>query len=151
LNHVVESVTRMLHADAAANFCKVETSLSPDLPAIEGDPTQLQQVMVNLIRNAFEAMRNTPPNRRAVEITTKHNGRGGVSVAVRDYGCGISEATGEHLFQQFFTTKQEGLGMGLAIVRSIIESHGGTITAENADRSGARFHFHLPSNEELTQ
>ena len=137
----------MVQPDAAAHFCKMEVSLAQDLPAVEGDPTQIQQVLINLVRNAFDAMRDTPPSRRIVEIATNSNGDGTICVAVRDYGSGISESTRERLFEQFFTTKEEGLGMGLAIVRSIIEAHGGSITAENADGGGARFHFRLPIKE----
>ena len=105
--------------------------------------------MINLVRNAFDAMRDAPPGRRVVEIATDYNGDGAVGIAVRDYGSGISEAARERLFEQFFTTKDEGLGMGLAIVRSIIEAHGGTITAENVDGGGARFHFRLPVTEKM--
>jgi PAS domain S-box-containing protein len=151
LNDVVKAVTHMVHPDAAANFCKVEMSLAPDLPAIEGDPIQIQQVLINLVRNAFDAMRDTPPSRRIVEIATNSNGDGTISVTVRDYGCGISEKTRERLFEQFFTTKEEGLGMGLAIVRSIVEAHGGSIAAENADGGGAHFHLRLPASEAMPQ
>jgi signal transduction histidine kinase len=126
-------------------------SLARDLPAIEGDPIQIQQLLINLVRNAFDAMRDTTPSRRIVEIATNSNGDGTISVTVRDYGGGISEKTQERLFEQFFTTKEEGLGMGLAIVRSIVEAHGGTIAAENADGGGARFHFRLPAKEGTPQ
>jgi signal transduction histidine kinase len=129
----------------------VEMSLAEDLPTIEGDPTQMQQVLINLVRNAMDAMRDTPPNHRKVHIATNNNGNATVCVAVRDHGCGISEATEDRLFEQFFTTKEEGLGMGLAIVRSIIEAHGGRVAAENADGGGARFYFHLPTSEEAPQ
>ena len=151
LNDVVKTVTRMVHPDAAAQLCKVEMSLAQNLPAFEGDPTQIQQVLINLIHNAFDAMRSTPPSGRKVEIVTSYNGDGTICAAVRDHGSGISEPTRERLFEQFFTTKEEGLGMGLAIVRSIVEAHGGTITAENADGGGARFRFHLPIKEGLPQ
>src|SRR5204863_1926982 len=104
----------MVHPDAAAQFCKVEMSLAPDLPSVEGDPIQIQQVLINLVRNAFDAMRDAPPTRRTVEIATAHNGDRTICVAVRDYGSGISDATRKRLFEQFFTTKDEGLGMGLA-------------------------------------
>jgi signal transduction histidine kinase len=86
-----------------------------------------------------------------VEITTDCNGEGIIEVAVRDYGSGISDAIRNRLFEQFFTTKDEGLGMGLAIARSIVEAHGGTISAENAQGGGARFHFRLPITEEMPQ
>jgi signal transduction histidine kinase len=148
---VVKAVAHMIQPDAAAQFCKMEMSLAPDLPAIEGDPTQIQQLLINLVRNAFDAMHDTAPIRRVVEVATAHNGDGTISVAVRDYGSGISETTCERLFEQFFTTKEEGLGMGLAIVRSIVEAHGGSIAAENAEGGGARFHFRLPINDGASQ
>jgi len=151
LNDVVKAVTHMVHLDAAAHFCKVEMSLARNLPAIDGDPSQIQQVLINLVRNAFDAMRDTPPSGRKVEIATTYNGDGTICVAVRDYGSGIPEPTPERLFEQFFTTKEEGLGMGLAIVRSIVEAHGGSIAAENADGGGARFHFRLPTKDGMPQ
>jgi PAS domain S-box-containing protein len=151
LNDVVKAVTHMVHLDAAAHFCKVEMSLARNLPAIDGDPSQIQQVLINLVRNAFDAMRDTPPSGRKVEIATTYNGDGTICVAVRDYGSGIPEPTLERLFEQFFTTKEEGLGMGLAIVRSIVEAHGGSIAAENADGGGARFSFRLPTKDGMPQ
>lgn len=151
LNDVVKAVTLIVQPDAAAHFCRVEMSLAQDLPAIEGDPTQIQQVLINLVHNAIDAMHDTAPGRRTVAIATNYNGDGTISVAVRDYGSGISEATRERLFEQFFTTKEEGLGMGLAIVRSIIEAHGGSIAAENAEGGGTRFQFRLPAKEEISQ
>jgi two-component system sensor kinase FixL len=151
LNDVVKAVVHMVRADAAAQACKIELSLTKDLPAIEGDPTQMQQVLINLVRNAFDANRNALPSRRVVDIATDYNGDGTICVAVRDYGTGISSATRERLFEQFFTTKDDGLGMGLAIVRSIIEAHGGTVAAENAEGGGARFHFRLPIKEGVPQ
>jgi PAS domain S-box-containing protein len=149
LNDVAKAVTYMVQADAAARSCKVELFLARDLPATEGDPTQIQQAILNLVHNAFDAMDHTPPSRRIVEIATSYDGDNTICVVVRDYGSGISEATRQRLFEQFFTTKEEGLGMGLAIVRSIVEAHGGSIAAENADGGGARFYFRLPIKEEM--
>jgi C4-dicarboxylate-specific signal transduction histidine kinase len=148
LNDVVKAVMHMVQPDAAAQLCKIETSLERDLPAIEGDPIQIQQVVINLLSNALDAMRDTPSGRRIVEIATSRNSDSKVSVTVRDYGSGISNATHERLFEQFFTTKEDGLGMGLAIVRSIVQAHGGTVAAENAEGGGARFYFCLPIKEE---
>ena len=148
LNDVVKAIAHMVQPDAAAQSCKIELHLTQDLPAVEGDPTQIQQVLINLVLNALDAMRDAPPSRRVVDIATDSNGDGTIDVAVRDYGSGISETTRERLFEQFFTTKDDGLGMGLAIVRSIIEAHGGTVAAENANGGGARFHFRLPIKEE---
>ena len=151
LNDIAKAVAHMVRAEAGAQSCKIELSLTPDLPAVEGDPTQIQQVLINLIGNAFDANRSAPPSRRIVEISTDYNGDGAVGVAVRDHGSGISESTRERLFEQFFTTKDDGLGMGLAIVRSIIEAHGGSVDAENANGGGARFYFRLPINQGITQ
>ena len=127
-----------------AYSCEVETSLAKDLPLIEGDPVQIQQVLVNLVSNALDAMRQTPPDRRKVEISTAGNGDNEVRLSVRDHGTGIRTEVHERLFDRFFTTKEQGLGMGLAIVRSIVESHGGDIQAENVADGGARFYFTLP-------
>ena len=151
VNDVVKAVTYMVQPDAAMHLCKLETSLAPELPAIEADPTQMQQVLINLVNNAVDAMHDTPPSRRTVHITTNYNGAGTVCVGVRDYGTGIPDATRERLFEQFFTTKEEGLGMGLAIVRSIVESHGGKIAAENVAGGGACFSFHLPTSKRRSE
>jgi signal transduction histidine kinase len=91
-------------------------------------------------------MHDTPISRRKVVIATQSNSDATVRTSVRDYGAGISEEMRDRVFDPFFTTKNEGLGMGLAIVRSIVESHGGTITIENADGGGAQFEFVLPAN-----
>ena len=144
LNELVTKVAHAVRPDAVAYSCEVETSLAEDLPLIEGDPVQIQQVLVNLVSNAFDAMRQTPPGRRKVEISTAGNGDGEVRLSVRDHGTGIRTEVHERLFDQFFTTKEQGLGMGLAIVRSIVEAHGGKIDAENVADGGARFYFTLP-------
>lgn len=146
LNEVVMDAARMASPAAVLRSCAVETSLDPNSQAINGDPVQLQQVLLNLMINAFDAMRDIPPSRRKVFIATQSNGDGTVRTSVRDHGIGISEGMQDRLFDPFFSTKSEGLGMGLAIVRSIVEAHGGTITAENARDGGALFEFVLPTN-----
>ena len=145
LNDLVMNVVRMIGPNAAHHSCDVQTLLDPDLPPIEADPIQLQQVLINLVINAFDAMCNTSLSRRKVVIATERNGDGAVCMSVRDYGTGIPEEARERLFDHFFTTKAEGLGMGLGIVRSIVESHAGTVAAENVDGGGARFHLTLPA------
>src|SRR5438094_5956206 len=144
LNDLVMNVVRLVNPDATLHSCEMETLLEPNLPAIEADPIQLQQVLINLVINAFDAMRNIPVSRRRVVIATEWNGEGTICTSVRDYGVGISEEARDRLFEHFFTTKAQGLGMGLGIVRSIVESHAGTVTAENVAGGGARFHFTLP-------
>ena len=151
LNDVVKAVTHLLQPNAAAQRCKVEMSLAPDLPAVEGDPIQIQQVLINLVQNAFDAMHDTSPSRRIVEIVTNYDGGSTICVGVRDHGSGILDTARERLFEHFFTTKEEGLGMGLAIVRSIVEAHGGNIAAEDADGGGALFRFRLPTQESMPQ
>jgi two-component system, LuxR family, sensor kinase FixL len=144
LNELVTKVAHIVRPDAVAYSCEVETSLAKDLPLIEGDPVQIQQILVNLVSNALDAMRQTPADRRKVEISTAGNGDNEVRLSVRDHGTGIRAEVHERLFDRFFTTKEQGLGMGLAIVRSIVESHGGDIQAENVADGGARFYFTLP-------
>ena len=147
LNDVVTKVKHIVQSEAAARSCEVSTSLADDLPPVEANLTQIQQVLINLVGNAFDAMNDTPVSNRKVELTTEHNGNDTVRVAVRDHGVGIPNGSREQIFEQFFTTKEEGLGMGLAIARSIIEAHGGDIAAENMDGDGARFSFTLPAGD----
>ena len=144
LNDVITKVVHMVGTDALLRSCEVRMSLEPDLPTVEADTVQVQQVLLNLIVNSFDAMRDIPTARRKVEISTRSKEKDVVETSVRDYGIGIAPEASQRLFEQFYTTKQEGLGMGLAIVRSIVESHDGTISAENADGGGARFSFTLP-------
>ncbi|PYJ77540.1 MAG: hypothetical protein DME77_02985 [Verrucomicrobia bacterium] len=144
LNDVVTNAVQIIGSDALLHACELKISLEAALPIVAVDPIQIQQVLINLILNAFDAMRDTPVSKRRVEIMTRENGDGAVRISVRDYGVGISEEMRSRIFEQFFTTKPEGLGMGLAIVRSIVEEHAGTIEAENAEGEGARFHFTLP-------
>jgi PAS domain S-box-containing protein len=146
LNEVVTDALRMASPDAVLRSCQLQTSLDANLPAIQGDPVQLQQVLLNLVINAFDAMRETPTSSRKVLITTELNGDGTIRTSVRDHGVGISENMQDRLFDPFFSTKTEGLGMGLAIVRSIVEAHGGTIEGANVNDGGARFEFVLPIN-----
>ena len=148
LNELVTKVAHAVRPDAMAYSCEVETSLAEDLPMIEGDSVQIQQVLVNLVSNAFDAMQQTSPDRRKVEISTTGDDDGKVRLSVRDHGAGIRTEVRQRLFEQFFTTKEQGLGMGLAIVRSIVEAHGGQIDAENVADGGARFYFTLPVKEE---
>jgi PAS domain S-box-containing protein len=145
VNEVVEEVARMVRSDALAHSCNLKTSLAKDLPAVEGDPIQVQQVLINLVSNAFHAMREVPAGNREVEIVTEAGDNGAVCVSVRDHGLGIPDKVRHRLFEQFFTTREEGLGMGLTIVRSIIEAHAGKISAENVEGGGARFLFTLPA------
>lgn len=143
MNKIVENVALMLRPDAAVYSCPVHVSLCDSLPSIEADPLQMQQVLINLVTNAFHAQSHVPVAERRVEIKTDRS-EDVVRVQVRDRGTGLSEQALEQLFEQFYTTKEDGLGMGLAIVRSIVESHGGKITAHNVE-GGACFQVDLPA------
>ena len=134
INDVVMHVAHLIQPDAAAHSCHLQISLADELPAVNGDPIQIQQVLVNLIGNAFDAMQETALENRKVEVSTGRNGDQTIVLSVRDHGMGIDEKARSRLFERFYTTKPDGLGMGLAIVRSIIEAHDGTIVAENARR-----------------
>jgi PAS domain S-box-containing protein len=144
LNDLVINVARMINPAATLQSCEVETLLEPNLPPVEADPIQLQQVLLNLVINSFDAMRDTPLSSRKVVIVTERNADDAIRASVRDYGVGISEEARDQIFDHFFTTKAQGLGMGLAIVRSIVESHGGTVGGENVADGGAQFQFVLP-------
>jgi two-component system sensor kinase FixL len=151
LNFIVTKVAQMFQPDIAAHSCELEISLAKDLPTVEANPVQIHEVLINLVSNALDAMRDAPPARRKLQIATRRNGDGAIEVAVLDYGAGIPDEVRERMFEQFFTTKEKGLGMGLAIVRSIIEAHGGTIEAENLKEGGARFNFILPISQETAK
>jgi C4-dicarboxylate-specific signal transduction histidine kinase len=145
LNDVVMNVVQLVTTDALLHSCELQTALDPDLPVVDADPIQVQQILLNLIVNAFDAMSDTPASIRKVVIATERDSSGSICTSVRDYGSGISEEARQRVFEQFFTTKPEGLGMGLSIVRSMVESHAGSIAVENASGGGARFCFKLPT------
>jgi C4-dicarboxylate-specific signal transduction histidine kinase len=142
-NALVTQVTHMLQPDISARSVELTTSLAKDLPMVTADPVQIQQVLINLLSNALDAMHDTPPGQRKMQVVTARNGDNTICLSVRDRGGGIPPEIRKQLFDQFFTTKEKGLGMGLSIVRSIVEAHGGQIEAEN-DGGGARFSFTLP-------
>jgi signal transduction histidine kinase len=125
----------------------VRTRLADGLPFIHGDRVQLQQVILNLIINAVEAMSGVAEAPRELLITTGLAGSSGVLVSVRDSGPGLAPATLKHLFEAFYTTKPTGLGMGLSICRSIIEAHGGRFWSEANEPRGAVFQFFMPVNQ----
>jgi PAS domain S-box-containing protein len=143
LNDIVREVLRLLHSDLLARGTTVETELGSSLPEVQADPVHLQQVLVNLLMNSLEAMHSTPAAKRRVVICTKQEDSF-VLVGVRDYGCGLPKDGLDKIFAHFYSTKPNGMGMGLTIVRSIVEAHGGKLSAENTE-DGARFSFRLPA------
>ena len=145
LNDVIASVLGFVHSDALERHCVLLTERDPELPLVKGDQVQLQQVLLNLVVNAFEAMGETPLAERRVIIRSERESDGRVWVSVRDFGPGLSVENPERIFEHFFSTKHGGLGMGLAIARSIVASHDGELAAVNAEGGGTRVYFSLPA------
>lgn len=150
LNQVITDVLRLVRSDALAHGCTLHPKLAPELPAIMGDAVQLQQVLLNLMLNAFDAMSDSGQQPRDLEIESRMIDSDWVEVSVRDSGPGLPTGDPMRVFDRFFSTKQDGMGMGLAIARSIIESHSGTLAAENHEGGGARFWFRLPAQAVAT-
>jgi len=143
INEVIQDVTRLLRHELTRNRVSLRTDLAPDLPYVLGDRVQLQQVMLNLIMNGIDAMSTINDRPRELLIkSAKHSD--GVLVQVQDSGPGVDPEQADRIFEPFFTDKPEGIGMGLSISRSIVESHGGRLWAV-AGANGALFEFTLPA------
>jgi two-component system, LuxR family, sensor kinase FixL len=146
INKVVRDVLKLIRNDLVNQKVEVETKLASNLPAVIGDPVQLQQILLNLVVNACDAMASCPTSDRRLVIRTEiENGDHEITVSITDQGCGIPEKDMEQVFEPFFTTKEKGMGLGLSVCRTIIAAHRGTLWAiNNADR-GATFCFRLPA------
>lgn len=143
VNQIVRDAVVLAAADLKQHRIEATLNLDANLPRISVDPIQVEQVILNLVRNAIEAMENISPHRRRLLIRTKPEGPRGVEVAVSDQGPGMSTEALEQVFTPFFTTKQEGMGIGLSISRSIVEGHGGRMWVEPHDEAGVTFRFTL--------
>jgi C4-dicarboxylate-specific signal transduction histidine kinase len=144
INDAILEVVALTHGETLKNGVSVRTELAQGLPLIKGDRVGLQQVMLNLIINAVEAMSGVPDGTRSLRISSESSGSDGVRVSVRDSGPGLTPAALERLFEAFYTTKPSGLGLGLSICHSIIEAHGGRLWASQNAPRGAVFQFTLP-------
>jgi PAS domain S-box-containing protein len=147
LGSVIGDVVLLVHSDAVLRNSRVAVEVSPGLPLVRGDRIELQQVTLNLLMNAFDAMRDCPVDERRVVLRAERDGPGMLRVSTSDRGTGLGAESLDRIFEPFYTTKGEGLGMGLAISRAIVEAHGGRLWAENNRERGATFHFTVPAAE----
>ena len=148
LADVVNDIVLLTAAESVTRRIVIHTEFAPDLPVVQGDRVQLQQVLLNLVVNAMDAVSTVQESERRLEILGQLDAQGGksaVRISVRDRGTGLNTWEVEKLFEAFYTTKPHGMGLGLAISRSIIEAHGGRLWAESNNGPGATFAFRLPA------
>jgi PAS domain S-box-containing protein len=148
INETIQEAIALIRGEIERNRVALKIELSSHLPLILGDRIQLQQVIINLIMNAIEAMSGVKPAQRELSVASVNENAGGVLVSVRDSGPGLDSTSADRLFAPFHTTKPEGMGMGLPISRTIIEAHGGELWAARNEPRGAIFQFRLPARGE---
>jgi signal transduction histidine kinase len=148
LNGLIGNVVTLIRTDTARRNIMVRTDLAANLPPVKVDPVHFQQVLLNLMLNAMNAMAATPPTARCLDIQTRRLDYSSVEVAVVDTGHGMTRDELAKAFESFFTTKEGGMGLGLSIARSIVQAHGGRIWAESNKNAGTTFRFTLPSPRE---
>jgi signal transduction histidine kinase len=146
VNEALSEVAALARGDIEGKRVVLRLQLAADLPIVQADRIQLQQVLLNLIVNAIESISSAADGPRELTVTTGQNGAGQVKFAVRDTGQGLNNETLPHIFDAFYTTKGEGMGMGLAVSRAIIEAHGGRLWAEPVEPRGALFQFTMPAD-----
>jgi signal transduction histidine kinase len=148
LNEIVGEVAWLVRSDAILRNVSVSLEFAADLPKVRGDRVQLQQVVLNLVLNGLDAMPESCPGDRTLVIRTTRDSATAVTVAVQDSGIGIHDKEMDRMFDPLYTTKAGGLGMGLAIARTIVDAHGGRLGAANNVHGGATFRFTLPAGTE---
>jgi len=148
LNDLVDSTLRLLNSEVISRRIQVDVALENNLPRTSGDPVQLQQVLLNLVMNAMDAMNATAPPQRRLTVGTRSSGNGTIETRISDRGRGITEGERSQLFQPFFTTKAHGLGLGLSICSTIVKAHGGKLRIDNNAEGGATASLTLPVRAE---
>jgi signal transduction histidine kinase len=148
INDAVQEVVALTRAEAGRNGVRIETRFDHRLAPVLGDRVQLQQVILNLVINAMEAMNGAGESPRELLIKTGKTDADGVHIAVHDSGPGLDPVNAERIFESFFTTKPGGMGMGLSICRSIVEAHGGQLWATTNVPRGAIFQFTVPAGSD---
>ena len=143
LNGLIQEVIALVHGELTRHGVSLRTELVDDLPPVLGDRVQVQQVLLNLIMNSIEAMRDVDDRSRELIVQSRRDGAGFVVVAIRDAGPGFDQGDPNVIFNAFYTTKADGMGMGLSVSRSIVEAHGGRLWATSHDSGGATFQFSL--------
>ena len=149
VNELVASTISLLRSELITRRVNVTTELAEGLPSTFGDPVQLQQILLNLLMNAMDAMAATAISRRLVTILTRGTQIGTIEVLVKDHGTGIRAEEQARLFEPFYTTKDQGLGLGLTICTTILQAHGGRLSLTNDDAGGAVAVLTLPAQEML--
>ena len=144
INRLVREVLRMVENDLHVYGVSVSTEFQEDLPQIMADPTQLQQVILNLVKNAIDAIAIGPTTIKAIRLITTYDGKSVVSLYVENFGPGITTENETQIFDPFFTTKPSGMGLGLSISRRIIEDHGGNLRLTETSSKGCIFEIALP-------
>ena len=148
VNRVVDDVLELIEVDAHSEGIPVRVRASDGLPNVRADAVQLQQVLLNLTRNSVDAMRGALGRERGIIIATERGAAGGVRISVTDHGHGVSAQLGDNIFHPFVTTKRDGLGVGLAISKTIVHSYGGTLNYSENPAGGAVFTVELPAAQE---
>lgn len=151
LNDVVEEALLFVREELESRSVRLVVKLDAGLPVVLGDRIQLQQVIVNLIVNSAQAMAKSLGSLRRITLGTRIDGVGDAGFSIHDSGPGIPDENLDRVFESFFTTKEGGMGIGLAICRSIIVAHGGSITVSNHPRGGAQFRFTIPATRPATR
>lgn len=147
IRSVVDDIALLVHNDAVIRDVRIAFDVGADLPKVYGDRVQLEQVLLNLILNGLDATKDCSPRDRRVDTTVRADPCGGVRITVRDRGHGLAPDHIDKLFMPFFTTKPQGLGLGLSISRMIVNAHGGRLWSANNQGKGASFHVTLPQRE----
>jgi two-component system sensor histidine kinase DctS len=146
INRVTESALAFLRSEARQHGVKLDVRLDSTLPVLQVDSVLIEQVVLNIAKNGIEAMSGTPAKKRELKVRTQRRGDA-VQVSISDFGCGVTPDIEEKLFAPFFTTKDEGMGMGLNICRSIVEYHSGKLWFDREPAGGTSFHFLIPFSQ----
>jgi C4-dicarboxylate-specific signal transduction histidine kinase len=149
INSIINDVIGLINSELVLRNASIKLDLNPNVPVVQGDLIQIQQVLINLLTNALDAMDDQPIDARTIAISTRPENSNGIIILISDSGEGITPDNMEAIFSPFHTTKSTGMGLGLSICKSIIEAHGGKISVENNPEGGATFSLILPIGSQI--